>query len=482
MTLHLINGVDHTDSHRHDGWSNVLGGEGRWLPEKPLAGDNKLFHNMTRYWQTTAGQSDHEALYNASGIASVIIDRPADECFSKRVEIEGDDEELMNDEFDRLSVPATFADAVRWSRLFGSAAILMMVKDGGGWEDELNVDTIDTVEDLIVYDCRYIKPTNRLYSDVTNPKFGQPEWYEIKPPGGTAFYCHETRMIPFSGDPLPKANTAKASLPWWHGKSALSSCADDIARLMNAYYWTVKLLERKQQGIYKMEGLGDLFAQEMDGIVTKRINLVDTVRNILTSIVVDSKDEYTVLNLGLDNLDSVIGELQIAVCASSKFPSVILFGKSSTSLNATGAGELELYYGMVNLLRTKIAAPALERLTSVLWMQRSLKSKIPENWKIVFQPIWMPSAKEQADTKFVEAQARSAEVTMLVSLMDAMIITPEELRKILSKKYLDYDLPETVSIDMNDARYAVDTGGGAGGPSSTRQPGGQTGGNGGPSV
>jgi hypothetical protein len=467
MSDQPTNGQDKEQARRFDGWMNTLGGHAPWSPERPIGGENSIYHNMTRFWQNQHVGNEAEVLYHTNGIAAVIVDRPADECFSKRIEIEGDDDEVMMGEYDRLSVAATFADALRWSRLFGSSAILMMIKDGGGWEDPLNLDTIDTVEDLVVYDQRYIKPTNKLYTDSTDPKFGKPEWYKIKPPGGNEFECHETRMIPFSGDPLPLTNNRGQTLPWWHGKSALACCKDDIIRLMSAYYWTVKLLERKQQGIYKMEGLGDLFAQEMDHIVSKRINLVDHVRNILNSVVVDAKDEFTVLNLGLDGLNNVIGELQIAVCASSKFPSVILFGKSSTSLNATGAGELELYYGMVNLLRTKIAGPALEQLTAILWLQKSLGAKAPDDWKIVFQPIWMPSAKEQADTKLVEAQARAAEVTMLVSLMDAMILTPEELRKILATKYLDYELPETVTIDLTDQRYANSAGGGPNDPGQT---------------
>jgi phage-related protein (TIGR01555 family) len=457
---------------RYDGFLDVLGGQSPWSPITPpnvngytAPYNSRVIGNTPlRFTHSIVDVTELEELYIANGIAATIVDRPADECFSKRIEIEGDDDELMEDEYDRLAVSSTFANAVRWARLFGSSCILIMASDGGGWADELNLDRLDTVEDLIVYDSRYIRPTERLYTDPANPLFGKPEYYFIRPQDGAEFEVHETRIIPFTGDPLPLTNHKTNTLPWWQGKPVLLSCKNDIQRLVSAYHWTIKLLERKQQGIYGMEGLGELFSQSMDDIVTKRINMVDHVRNILNSVVIDSKDTYDIKNLGLDGLDAVISELQIAICASSKFPSVILFGKSVSSLNVTGAGELENFYSMCDNIRHRICLPNLERLTSILWLQRSMKSKIPDNWVVKFPPLWQPTEKEQADTEAVKATAQATEVNSLITLMDAQIITPEELRKIIANKYADYDLPETVDSSGFDIQYAESTGGAPGAP------------------
>lgn len=448
------------DSHRYDGFMNVIGGAESWSPvQPPLPGDNRLYSNMSRYWkQHSAFSADAESLYIQNGIATTIVDRPADDCFASGLEIEGDDDGLMFEEYDRLSVLATFSDAVRWARLFGASCILILAKDGGEWHDPLNLDTLDIVEDLQIFDLRHIKPADLLYTDPTDPKFGKPQLYNVNPPGGVTFRVHESRVLPITGEPLPIVSNK--SNVWWLGRPALAACWDDIARYQQGLYWTNKLLERKQQSIYSMEGLGELFAQGLDAIVSKRINLVDMVRNNLNSVVVDKQDGYTIENLGLDNVQNVLMEYQVAICASSRFPSVLLFGKSATTLNASGAGELEQYYGMVGLIQSRIASPALEQLTSILWLQKHLKSKIPDTWEIKFNPLWKPSAKEQADTELVSAQAKSTEVSMLLTLVDAGIMMPEEARTIVINKYPEFEFAATPARSMGgDKEYAESVGG-----------------------
>jgi len=125
---------------------------------------------------------------------------------------------------------------------------------------------------------------------------------------------------------LPLKQSVRQGLAWI-GRSALEGCIDDLSRYDQALQWTIRLLERKQQGIYQMEGLGDLFAEQADDQVSKRINLVDLVRGNLNSVVVDAKDSYTIENLGLDGVQSVIQEYQTALSASSNIP-VLFFSES----------------------------------------------------------------------------------------------------------------------------------------------------------
>lgn len=445
---------------RTDGFTDLFGvSPFTPMTPPPISGDNRLYSNMTRYWRGNYANTDYYTMYINNGIAGTIIDKPADDCFARGFVVVGDDDDLLQDELDRLSVNSTYSDAVRWARLFGAAVILMVVKDGGALDTPLNLDSVDTVEDLVVYDNRHIKPTDQLYTDPQNVMYGKPELFRIHPPGGDEFLCHETRLIPFSGEPLPKS-TAKSTNVWWLGKSALDYCATDIARLERAYEWTERLLERKQQGIYRMEGLGEMFAAEQDHIVSKRIAMVDHVRSTLSSVVVDMHDEYTVLNLGLDNVQSVLMEFEIAVCASTQMPSVILFGKSATTLNATGAGELEIYYSLVGRLQHRVVKPALERLISVLWLQKSLKSKIPDKWYIEFNPLWVPPDKEVAEVKQLEASAMSAEVTMLLTLLDAGILMPEEVRKIIINRYEEFEFDENADLSLGgDEDYSASVGG-----------------------
>ena len=459
------------NGYRLDGYMNLLASRGHY-GGVPYGPQNRMYSNMDRYWNITG--DTYEELYLSRGVATTIIDRPADDCFANGFGIEGDDDDLMEDELDRLSVSSKFADAVRWARLFGASAVAILAKDGGSWDTPLNLDSLDTVEDLQIYDVRHIQPTDRLYTDPTSPKFGKPEWFKISPPGGTPFDIHDLRLIPFSGDPIPISSRNQSTV-WWYGKPILQSCVIDIERLEAAWKWALKLLERKQQGIYKMEGLGELFAQNLDGLVSKRVDLVDTVRGNLNSVVVDALDEYRIENLGLDNVQNVIIEYEVAVCASSRMPNVILFGKSTTGLNNTGSGDLSNYYGMIGLIQSRIAQPALEQLISILWLQKGLKSSIPDTWQIEWEPLWEPSAQEQAQANLTEAQAKNTEITALIQLLNAGVLLPEEIRKIVANKYEEYQLDDSLDSLGGDEVYAQSVGGGdTTEPAATNTPANQT--------
>lgn len=450
---------------RFDNYSNLLSGLG--IPSldrtastfysggrSSLGSNNRIYHGASRLWSGRSNIYELADLYTNNGLAAKIIDRPADDAFQRGVEIEGDADNVMSDEYDRLSVPAVMSDCIRWSRLYGGSAILLIAKDGGNFEDPLNLDTLDTIEELKVLDVTCINRTGRYYTDPTQINYGKLEYYNITLPGHQAFQVHETRLIPMGGEPLPNKYHYQATIPWF-GRPILEGCMANIARYDQALEWSLRLLERKQQAIYNMGGLGEMVANDDTDLVVRRINMVDQVRGILNSIVVDKDDTYTVQNLGLDGLEPLINEYQTAICADTSMPEVILFGKATKGLNNTGAGDLESYYGMVQHIQQIIAYPTLEKLTSILWVQKSLKGKIPDKWEIEFNPIWSPSELEEANTENIEAQANSSKVTTLISLMDNGILAPEEVRKIvINEIYQEYDFADTLPTTGNDVTYS----------------------------
>lgn len=448
---------------RNDGFGNVLSGlntVGLDRTASTYFKGSSWRRGLERFWASRYNYYDYAEIYSGSGVAQKIIDRPSDDCFQRGIEIEGDEGSMIFDEFDRLSVYTKMSDCVRWSRLYGGSCILVIVKDGGELDTPLNYDNIIQVIELKVYDLTCIKPTDIYYSDPNDLlKFGRVEYYDLHPPGVSTFRVHDTRLIFMGGEPTPLKQIIRQNLSF-AGRSVLEGCLDDLSRYDQSLQWTLRLLERKQQGVYLMEGLGDLFAEQADDIVSRRINLVDLVRGNLNSVVVDAKDSYTVQNLGLDGIQSVIQEYQTALSASSNIPVVILFGKSTTGLNATGAGDLESYYGMVSHIQQVIAAPVLEKLTALLYIQQTFTDKIPDKWKICFNPLWVPSEAEQATTNKTNQEANAAEMTMLTSLQNAGIISPEEVRQIFVNKYDEYNFPEEIpdtAVSAMDYAAGIDT-------------------------
>ena len=447
---------------RNDGYMNMLSGLGMPGIDRSVMGgyrDTSYRGGLSRYWASRFHHYDMGDYYNSHGVAQTIIDRPADDSV-KNIEIEGDDDDIMEAEYDRLNVTTRVADAVRWARLYGGSVLLLIANDGGDFIDPLNLDNLESIIDIKVYDITCIKNSGRYYNDSTNLQtYGSIEYYTITPPGANSFDVHETRLIPVGSSVVPVGYTAAVGIPWI-GRAVLESCIESLERYYQALQWSVRLIERKQQAIYNMAGLGEMFANGDDEIVTRRINMVDLVRGNLNSVVVDKDDTYTILNLGLDGLQSLIDEFEINVSADSRMPVVILFGKSTTGLNNTGAGDLENYYGMIGQIRDVIVGPVLEKLTSILWVQKSLQGKIPDQWIIKFNPLWQPTEQEQANTDNLKQQANTSKVNTLVTLMNNGILGPEEVRQIVVNEiYQDYGFDDTLPSDGGDVNYAegVDT-------------------------
>jgi hypothetical protein len=230
-------------------------------------------------------------------------------------------------------------------------------------------------------------------------------------------------------------------------------------RYGQALEWALRLLERKQQAVYSMQGLGEMFANGDDAIVQKRINMVDLVRGNLNSVVVDKEDTYAIQNLGMDGVQSIIQEYQTALAASSNIPKMVLFGETTGGITTTGNNNLESYYSMVSHIQEVIARPPLERLISILYVQKSI-SNIPDTWHIKYCPLWMPTGLEQAQSDQAEATADSANINNLVTLMNQGILSPEEVRKVIVNDiYNEYDFDDALPSDGGDINYAegIDT-------------------------
>jgi hypothetical protein len=444
---------------RKDGYANLLSGLG--VPgldrtSSTFQTSHGLLRGISRYTSFRLAHFELTNLYLTSGLAQRIIDKPADDAFQRGVEIENDEEELMSAEYDRLSVMTRLADAVRWSRLYGGAALILIAQDGGDLTDPLNTDTLDMINEIKVYDITSIHGTDKYYDDQSDPDtFGKLEFYLITPPEGQAFEIHETRLIPVAGEPLPP-NMVRFNRVTWTGRSVLESCHKDIGRYERALDWSERLLERKQQAVYNMSGLGEMMANQDDGLVVRRINMVDQVRGNLNSVVIDKDDTYAIQSPGIDGIQTIIEEFQTSLAAATGFQVNMLFGKSTKGLNQTNAGDLESHYVMVAHIQEVIAKPALEKLTSILWLQKELKNSIPDDWDITFNSLWVPTAKEEADKDLVQTQADNFREQTLIAFMTNQILTPEEVRQVVVEEmYSEYEFDPTLPTFPEELNYSA---------------------------
>ena len=108
--------------------------------------------NSTAYhWQHDGAVPDAilTGHYEQNGLFSKIIDAPAEEAvkhgFTANLKTP-EDEELLADALDALDWEIKAATAVKWARLYGGSIIVMLINDGGGIDEPLNMKKIKGID------------------------------------------------------------------------------------------------------------------------------------------------------------------------------------------------------------------------------------------------------------------------------------------------------------------------------------------------
>nr|DAN66162.1 MAG TPA: Portal [Caudoviricetes sp.] len=345
-------------------------------------------------------------LYAQGGIFRRVVDLPADKALSGGFEIEGDADNLLASEIDRLNVFETAAYALKLARLFGGACVIPLVADGKGLNEPLDVSQPVEVVELRVFGINQVSVEGALYGDATQKNFGEPKFYRISS-RETQFVVHESRVFPIHGFRLPEM--LKYTRIYWQGGNAVDRAYKAILDWETTRERTKQILDRKQQPVYAMKGLADLIVGGMEDSVQRRIQAVDASRGVLNTVAVDGEDSYTVNDMNVSGLTDIIGKFEQVISAETGIPLAQLFGQSASGLSATGEGDLRNFHELVEAERVRVGN-MLERLVALLVLQNGIKGKIPDGWRIKWSPLYVPTAREQADMAKLAVDTLKTEV------------------------------------------------------------------------
>ena len=385
-----------------------------------------------RKYQQQAMPCDDAELYDQGGLPARIVDLPADTALSRNIEIEGDEKNEIRGELERLNTNNVLADACRWSRLSGGAAIVVLT-DTGMLSDPLP-DTFGRIEELRVFDLVDVSVApGGYYSDATKSNYGQPELYRVNVntgPGRGYFEVHESRLLTVPGAPMSRK--AYRTVPW-QGRPAVTRAFKAVRRYTESLQWALRILERKQQPVHKMAGLAEMIQNGLEEVARKRIDLVDMTRGILNGVAVDADDDYTIIDLTVAGVKDLVGEFKTAVSAESGIPVPLLFERSTGGLNA-GDTELEGFYDMVEGIQRTQLQPGLERLIGMILRQTSYTGAHPDMWSINWPSLWTPTEKDQAEIEHKRGQAKKAEADAVQVYADLGAMSNEDVRRDLINK------------------------------------------------
>lgn len=396
--------------------------------QNPLArlgvGSNSLLEG-TQYpiQRITRNYNLMNSLYRNSWIAKKIINAIPEDMCKKWFSISAELSPEMQDRFDKLEqrtlIREKIVEGLTWGRLYGGAGAIMLIE---GHEDRLDepleLDDImpNSFKGLMVLDrWSGIYPGIELITDISDPEFGLPEFYDIKDIGGNIKQkVHHSRILRFIGRKLPFWED-QTEMHW--GASEMEHVYDELAKRDNTSWNIASLIFQANVIINKVDGLDQTMAMT-DETTQKDFYNVKTAQNQMRSnsamLLIGEKDDMTALNYSFAGINDIYQSFMLDVSGACDIPVTRLFGRSPAGMNATGESDENMYYDMIGQQQETVLKPKLNKLLPVMFMSEF--GKVPDDLGIKFNPIKTPTDTETADLV-------GKKVTALKDLFDSGIIS-----------------------------------------------------------
>jgi uncharacterized protein len=425
---------------RVDGWANFFTGLG-------VPGRDKRIHAQVVVQKLE--YADCEALYRGSDMGARIVDCIPDEMTREGWEIacenDPDTSEVVEQAQDDLEVTDAFNLALKWSRAFGGAGIIMGIDDGStDVSRPLRPERIRSLNWLSVLDCRELVPWT-FYQDAFSPHYGKPASYKIMPynvgmgPGGVAAEerkrpvfaaqwkeIHATRVLRFEGIVV---NRYQMRETWGWGSSIWDRVLSALQDFDTGYASAAALVQDFAQAVLWVQGLAEAMATKQEDLVRRRMELLQLQRSVLRGMMLDAGDDKGVGREDFERkptpvtgLPEILDRLAHRLAAAVDMPITRLMGQQPAGLNATGDNDIRRWYDHIHSLQVKKVRPQLKHLIALMMKAREgpTGGKVPEKWSIKFRPLW------QLD-ELQESQRRLNIATTDEKYIANMVLTPEEV-------------------------------------------------------
>ena len=354
------------------------------------------------------------SLYRNNWIVRKIVDRVAEDMTKAWINITSDITPEAQDQIDRLErvchIHAKITDGIKWARLFGGAAGLMMID---GMREEELMEPLDrdrimpgAFKGIMVLDrWSGIYPDIDLVDDIGDPEFGLPEYYEISDFTRQKYYIvHHSHILRFPGCHLP--SWEEQSTQMW-GASEIESVYEELVKRDNTSANLAGLIFRANLNIYKSQNLGQLLALGDTQAQADAYNVLSAqnqMMNNFSTYLIGSEDDFdTIQNSTFSGLNDIYESFMLDVSGATGIPAALLFGRSPAGLSATGESDLQNYYDMIGQKQETYLRPVLEKLLPVLFMSEF--GQVPDDINFQFN-----SPRSQSETEVADVVQKKATV------------------------------------------------------------------------
>ena len=392
-----------------DAFQNVLARMGYGTPSMT----ESTAYPMTRI---TRDYNLMNSLYRSHWIVRRIIDVvPEDMCknwYQVTSQIRPDMIEHIQKAERRASVKPKILEGLKWGRLYGGAAAVMMIEGHENILDQpLDYDLVfpGSFKGLLVADrWSGISPGPDLVTDINDPEFGLPNMYEVT---NNALHqvirVHHSRVLRFTGRDLPYWE--KQAEVYW-GASEVEHVYDELKKRDNTSWNMANLVFKANLNVLGMEGMDQVLSV---GNAKAQQDLYNTIQaqnwlmNNFSMYIMGKDDKFESKQYAFSGLADVYECFMYDVSGAAEIPVTKLFGRAPAGLNSTGESDMQNYYDMIEERQEAYLRPTLDKLLPVMFM--SELGAIPDDLDYRFNPVRRSSDNEKSDqgSKNVEAISKA---------------------------------------------------------------------------
>jgi len=428
-----------------DGWKNILTGQGVSGKDRHVNGDFAADRIIT--------EDMARNLYRNEGFSRRVVDLRSKEMVREWFNISGDTSGEVNSDLFYLDTKKVTMKALQQAFTYGGSLMLMVVNDGGTFEDELREDSIQEIEELRVYQRHRVTwMPGDLESDPEKKRYGKPKYYRIYPIVSVPtveIKVHWSRVLIFDGmdvDDLTRQNNEG-----W-GDSIYQSLYRQLEDLGNVYYSGKNIIEDFIQTVISIDNLQELIVSGNDKVVKDRLNILDLSRHIMNTAIIDTNEKYEKKASSVSGLDMLMDRYALALSAVTGTPYTLLMGQAPAGLSATGASDIRFWYDNIRSEQVDRLQKNMEIITRLVMLSKSgpTGGKEIENWSIEFNPLWQPTEKERAETRKMIAETDAIYI-------NTGVLTPGEVAvsRFGGDEYSPDLLLEDVSIEERDSLLPI---------------------------
>lgn len=362
-------------------------------PFTPQISQTETLRNNNRWYLLSNDRTLLSELYVEHGIIQTLVDQPVDDAFRTGFEIktgqlDADQIEELEHFLENHNVTYENIQGMKWARLFGGGAVLVITEQNPA--TPLDPEQLKKGSRVEFRGCDLWE----LYQSLLNTQGdiridNDPEFYDYY-----GHRVHKSRVFPMRGKQAP--SFIRPRLRGW-GMSEVERVVRSFNQYLKNQDVVFELLDEAKIDVYRIDGFNaSLLNDGGTQAVQNRVQLSNLLKNYLSALVMDMKDEYSQKQMTFTGLGEMLTQIRQGIAADLKMPMTKLFGISAAGFSS-GEDDIENYNSMIESeVRAKVKRPFM---SSIQISCQILFGFIPDDLKIVFKPLRILNAEEEEKVK-----------------------------------------------------------------------------------